>query len=153
MDSSSVAREVLGDMWEYGRIVLISLMGATYASMVSSRRATKGDRSQFIFGQVRSVLVIIGTFALFAFWNLQFGNIVTLIYAETAWGAFTVFVTVAMVLCLAIYGLKLLAAKRAETVLSIVDVSQSQALNTRTGKLVSRCYWCCYQFQCFGCGE
>lgn len=137
MNASTVAQNILGDMWEYGRLILIAgVVGLAWGSLLK-RTEAPNEQNHF---QVRLVLIVlgmVGPFVLFSFLNVEAGNIITLIYVKPAWGIFTCLVALSLFLFAAIAGYKLLVASRREPPLSIKGTTgEPRHLFTRDVKLI-----------------
>jgi len=129
MDSSTLAKEILADGWEYGRLVLIAGIASAVWGVLLSRWGEEGDRSSFQFGLIRIVLVVTGGFCLFSFLNAQLENIIVLGRVEPAWGIFTALVAVSFGVCVAVAVYRTLDAERTASVLSLLDAVQEHKLS------------------------
>ena len=122
VDAPGIARQILSDMWEYGRVVLILVLVTAAWGFVISR--TEDDREQ---PNIPGILVLIGlgsvgSFCLFSFLNVEGSNITTLIQARPAWGIFTSLVTLLVISVTALTIYHHFAANR--KVISITQTSE-----------------------------
>jgi hypothetical protein len=118
MDASNLAQQILTDLWEVGRVVLI---GGAVAFIWSSilKRSEASERWHFQTLLILINLGITGPFAAAVFFNMEAGNLITLMKIKPAWGVFTGLVALVVLLFLATTGYMLLAANRSAMPLSI----------------------------------
>lgn len=99
MDIAEIARKVLVDLWEYGRVVLIVVSVVAIWGLFLRRFAEEGDEDHSqTFGLLRIALTIVGGFAALSFLNLQLGNMLVIARANPAWGALTLSVVLLLAL-------------------------------------------------------
>ena len=124
MHSSDLARQILADMWEFGRILLIvgcvSVMWGGWIARYegdNERRSLQGGLLCFALGTV-------GSFVLFSFLNVEFGNLVSLMHASPAWGSFTGLVALLVCGFVLMIAYKRLVASRKAAPLSILETAE-----------------------------
>ncbi|MDP9112417.1 MAG: hypothetical protein M3O20_01905 [Acidobacteriota bacterium] len=92
MDATNLAQQILADMWEFGRLILIVVGGAFGWGSILNRSEEKKERARI---QKNLILIMLGMtipFIAAAFLNVQFANIIALMRVKPAWGMFTVLV-------------------------------------------------------------
>ncbi len=125
VDVPGIARQILSDMWEYGRLVLMLVFVLAAYGFVISR--TEDDREQ---SNTQGILVLIGlgtvgSFILFSFLNIEGSNIITLIQARPAWGIFTSLMTLSVISVAALAIYRHLATNRRESAISITQAYEN----------------------------
>jgi hypothetical protein len=125
MDISNLARQILADMWEYGRIVLIIGFVAIVWGVLLGRYEDENERPPFQLGLLLIALGIVGGFALFSFLNVEAGNLIVLMRARPAWGIFTGFVALLMSSFVVAIAYRSLTTKRKESAISIRDTAEA----------------------------
>lgn len=136
MSVPELASQILADMWEYGRVVLILVaFMAVYGFIISRKQAKEQSNAQG--GLVLIALATVGVFALFSFLNVQAGNIFALMRDSPTWGVFTSAALFTTVVVLAITAYRYLAARRTEEAITITGASQqtSERVVTNTIKV------------------
>ena len=123
MNASELARQILTDMWEVGRVVLITAFGAASWGAFLKRYESKSEHRSFQVRLFFITLVPVGGFSLLAFLNVSTGNIIALMYVKPAWGTFTGLVALSVFLFVVMNAYKLLAARRNESPLSIRETA------------------------------
>jgi hypothetical protein len=124
MSIPDLARQILSDMWEYGRLVLI-LVGVMAAwGFIISRFEDDREQSNTQGGLVLIALGTVGVFVLFSFLNVQAENILTLMRVSPAWGSFTSAVVFSAVVVFGITAYRYFAAKRTEEAITITGASE-----------------------------
>ena len=119
MDASNLARQILTDMWELGRVVLIEVAVAFAWGVTLSRSEEPNERFRFQEVLILIMLGMSGSFAAAVFFNLQSANLIALMRINPAWGFFTGLTALLVFLFLAIAGYRLLAANRRALPLSL----------------------------------
>jgi hypothetical protein len=112
MDASNLAQQILGDMWELGRPILIMIAVVSAWGSIYRRSEEQNERTRIQTLLVLVMLGMIGPFAAAVFFNLQSANLITLMRIKPAWGIFTALVALLVFPFLAIAGYRLLAASR-----------------------------------------
>jgi hypothetical protein len=137
MNASNLAQQILTDMWELGRVVLITAVGTATWGVFLRRFEDKNEQQSFQVGLLLITLGVVGGFALLVFLNVQSGNIVALMQLKPAWGLFTGLVASLVFLFIAMTAYKLLAANRREWPLSIRETTRApRQLYPRDTKLI-----------------
>jgi len=119
MDASNLAQQILTDLWEVGRVVLIGGAVAFIWSSILKRSEEASERWHFQILLILIMLGITGPFAAAVFFNMEAGNLITLMKIKPAWGILTGLVALVVFLFLAITGYMILAANRRALPLSI----------------------------------
>lgn len=119
MNVPDVARQVLVDMWEYGRIVLIVGFVAIVWGIFLGRSEDENERPPLQLGLLLIGVGLVGGFALFSFLNVESSNLAILIRARPAWGGFTGFIVLVSALVTVMMAAKLFMARRSEASISI----------------------------------
>ena len=119
MDASNLARQILADLWELGRVVLIEGAIAFVWGSILKRSEEASERWHFQALLILIMLGITGPFAAAVFFNVEAGNIITLMKIKHAWAIFSGLVALVVFLFLAITGYMLLAANRRALPLSL----------------------------------
>ena len=119
MDASNLAQQILTDLWEVGRVVLIGGAVAFIWSSILKRSEEASERWHFQILLILIMLGITGPFAAAVFFNMEACNLITLMKIKPAWGIFTGLVALVVFLFLAITGYMILAANRRALPLSI----------------------------------
>jgi hypothetical protein len=135
VDVPGIARQILSDMWEYGRIVLIIVLVLAAWGFVIGRTEDDREQSNTQGGLVLIGLGSIGIFALFSFLNVRGSNIITLIQARPAWGIFTSFVTLLVISAAALTAYLHFAANRRAPAISITQTSNNFPLKASAAPL------------------
>jgi len=137
MSVPELARQILSDMWEYGRLVLILVVVMAAWGFMISRFEDDREQSNTQGGLVLIALGTVGVFALFSFLNVQAENILALIRVSRAWGCFTSAVVLSAVVAFVITSYRYLAASRIEKAITITGASAQtpQRAITNTIKL------------------
>jgi hypothetical protein len=134
MSVSGLASQILADMWEYGRVVLILVaFMAVYGFIISRKHAQ--EQSNAPGGLVLIALGTVGVFALFSFLNVQGGNILALMKGSPAWGVFTSTVVFLVVAVSSTTVYRQLATKRRENAVTITGVSEQVPPKAITGTI------------------
>ncbi len=136
MDASNLAQQILTDLWEVGRVVLIE--GAVAFVWSSTLKRSEEARWHFQTLLILIMLGISGPFAAAVFFNMEAGNLITLMKIKPAWGIFTGLVALVVFLFLAITGYMILAANRRALPLSIRETVRElpRQLYSRKIKLI-----------------
>ncbi|MBW4028719.1 MAG: hypothetical protein HIU93_15190 [Acidobacteria bacterium] len=134
MSVSKLASEILADMWEYGRVVLILVVFmALYGFIISKKHAQEKSNAQG--GLVLIALGTVGIFALFSFLNVQGGNILALMKESPMWGVFTSSVVFLLLIVSSVTASRHFVARRKENAITITGVSEQVPRKTITGTI------------------
>jgi hypothetical protein len=118
-DASDLASQILFDMWEYGRLVLILVIAGAAHGYWTSKSDNDSDRSKIPFRLVMFALSTVGVFVLFAFVNRDAADIIALMKIAPAWGSLTSIAILSTVILCGITGYRYLVEKRTEKAISI----------------------------------
>ena len=132
MSAHDLARQILSDMWEYGRLVLILVFVTVAWGFVINLFDNDREQSNTQRVLISICLGSVGFFILFSFVNVQAGNIIALMQICPAWGIFTSIVALSII---AVAGMTLyrhLAASRREAPISITGSSEQLPQGTLT---------------------
>ena len=123
MDASNLAQQILSDVWELGRLILIVIAVGSAWGVVLRRPGEQNERFRFQTLLILIMLGMIGPFIAAVFFNLQTANIIALMRVKPGWGMFTALVALSAFLLLAITGYQLLATNRRKLPLSIREAT------------------------------
>ncbi len=119
MHASNLARQLLTDAWELGRLILVTIaVGSAWGAIVK-RSEEQNERFRYQTLLVLIMLGIMGPFIAAVFFDLQTANIIALMRIKRGWGIFTGLVALLVLLFLVTTGLSLLAANRTVLPLSL----------------------------------
>ncbi len=124
MSVPELASQILSDMWEYGRLVLILVATMAAWGFIISRFEDDPEQSNTQGGLVLIGLGTAGVFVLFSFLNVQAGNIFALMRDSPAWGVFTSAALFTTVVVFGITAYRYLAASRKEEAITITGASE-----------------------------
>jgi hypothetical protein len=134
MSVSRIASQILADMWEYGRVVLILVaFMAVYGFIISRKHAQEQSNAQG-----RLILIAfstVGVFALLSFLNVQGGNILALMRDSPAWGIFTIAVVFSSAAVSGVTAYRYFAASHTENTITITGTSEQMPRRTITGTI------------------
>jgi hypothetical protein len=134
MNVPNLASQVLADIWEYGRVVMILVaFMAVYGFIIGKKHAQEQSNAQG--GLVLIALGTVGVFALFSFLNVQGGNLLALMKDSPAWGFFTSAVVLSLVVVSGITAYRLLVASRTEKAITITGPSEQMPQRTITNTI------------------
>ena len=84
----NLAHEIWGDLWEFGRVLLIMVCGLGWQSFRSGRLSNREELSDL--GKVVLIaLCSTGAFCVFCFLNVSMSNILELAKVAPLWGTFS----------------------------------------------------------------
>jgi hypothetical protein len=134
MSASQLASQILTDMWEYGRLVLIVVAVAAVSGFIIDHK-NDHEGSNATGGMVLIGLCTVGAFTLFSFLNVQGANILALMRDSPAWGTFTSAAVTSLVVVSGITAYRYLAANRSENTITITGTSEQMPRKTITGAI------------------
>ena len=133
MSISDLAKQILSDMWAYGRLVLIIIGVMAAWGFIISR--SEDDRENTQASLILIALATVGVFILFSFLNLQAGNIVALMHIKPAWGMFTSGVALSLIVVSGVTIYQYFAVNRAEKSFSITADDEQLPKTTLTNTI------------------
>lgn len=135
--ASIIARQILSDMWEYGRILLIVVIAMAGWGVVLGRLEGEDDRVTTPSGLILIGLGIVGSFVTLSFLNVQASNIVALVKVKPVWGALTCLVALLVITIGWLISYRKIRQGRLEAALSLAASSSEskQVLFTRAVKV------------------
>jgi len=138
MDASNLAQQILSDVWELGRLILIVIAVGSAWGVVLRRPGEQNERFRFQTLLILIMLGMIGPFIAAVFFNLQTANIIALMRIKPAWGIFIGLVALLVLLFLVTTGFSWLAANRKTLPLSLRKTAGElpRSQNTRKIKLI-----------------
>ena len=136
MNAIDLAQEIWGDLWEFGRVLLIVLCGLGWQSFRSGRLSNREELSDL--GKVILIgLCSTGAFGVFCFLNIQMSNILKLMKLVPLWGTFSGFSLLALVAAVGLIAHQQLGTTGDEINVSILNAAEpSSKLRTSPAVLL-----------------
>jgi uncharacterized membrane protein len=131
---SNLASQILADMWEYGRVVLILVAFMAIYGFIISKKHDQ-ERSNAPGGLVLIAVCTVGVFALFSSLNVQGANILDLIKDRPSWGIFTIAAVALLVVVSGITAYRYMVASRAQEAITITGASEQMLRRTIAAKV------------------
>jgi len=123
MNAIDLAQEIWGDLWEFGRVLLIVLCGLGWQSFRSGRLSNREELSDL--GKVIIIaLCSTGAFCVFCFLNIQMNNILKLTKVAPLWGTFSGLSLAALVVAVGLMAHQQLGTTGDEIKLSILSAAE-----------------------------
>jgi acyl-coenzyme A thioesterase PaaI-like protein len=134
MNVPNLASQILADIWEYGRVVMILVaFMAVYGFIIDKKHVQEQSNAQG--GLILIALGTVGVFALFSFLNVQGGNLLALMKDSPVWGFFTSAVVLSLVVISGITAYRYLVAGRTEKAITITGPSEQMPQRTVTNTI------------------